>query len=81
MDEHSAYVPMPVSENKRQRKQRHKYTFEEDTSIVAQTVINMVLTTDNPHPFIVALLEGYAQRVRTLYTLPEMPDREKPHRS
>jgi hypothetical protein len=68
-----------VSEHKRPHNQRQQYTFEEDTSIVAQTVINVVLTTDNPHPFIVALLEGYAQRVRTMYAQPEMPDIKKSH--
>lgn len=63
-----------MSEHKKPRKRRQQYTFEEDTSIVAQTVINIVLTTDHPHPFIVALLEGYAQRVRTMCALPEPPD-------
>lgn len=60
-----------MSEHKKLRKRRQQYTFEEDTSIVAQSVMNIVLTTENPHPFIVALLEGYAQRVRTMYALPE----------
>lgn len=54
----------------KKRGARPQYTFEEDTAIVAQTVINIVNTTTtgtNPHPFIVALLEGYAQRVRTVH--------------
>jgi hypothetical protein len=68
-----------VNEQKKQRKQRKQYTFEEDTSIVAQAVINIVDTSIiDPHPLIIALLEGYAQRVRTLYPLPETPDGKKP---
>jgi hypothetical protein len=58
----------------KKRGARPQYTFEEDTGVVAQTVINIVNTTTtgtNPHPFIVALLEGYAKRVKTQYTLPE----------
>jgi hypothetical protein len=68
-----------VSEKKRLHKRRKQYTFEEDTALVAQTIINIVETsTIDPHPVIVALLESSAQRIRTLYTLPAMPDSEKP---
>jgi hypothetical protein len=64
-----------MSEKKRPRTQEKlQYTFEEDTAIVAQTVMNIARTTENPHPFLVALLEGYAQRIRTMYALPETPD-------
>jgi hypothetical protein len=41
-------------------KKREQYTLEEDTSIVARTIINVVLSTRqdvDPHAFVVALLE------------------------
>jgi len=62
-----------MGEKKSLRKPRKEYTFEEDTAIVARTIINIVDTsTIDSHPLIVALLEGYAQRVRTLYA--QTPD-------
>lgn len=65
-----------MSEQKRPRKPRKQYTFEENTAIVARTIINIVDTsTIDPHPLIVALLENYAHRVRTMY--PDMPDVDK----
>lgn len=58
-----------MSEQKKQREQKKQYTFEEDTAIVAQTIINIVDTSIvDPHAFIIALLEGYAERIRTMYT-------------
>lgn len=53
------------------RRRKKQYTFAEDTHIVAQTMVNVVISTRegvDPVPFIEALLEGYAERVRTIYT-------------
>ncbi|MHB8596695.1 MAG: hypothetical protein ACYDER_07785 [Ktedonobacteraceae bacterium] len=45
------------------------YSFEEETSIVARSVINVVQSSRiDPHPLVVALLEGYARRIRELPT-------------
>ena len=46
------------------------YSEEEDTTITAQAVVNIVRSTQqgvDPVPFVAALLEGFAERVRTLY--------------
>ena len=63
------------------RRRKKQYTFAEDTHIVAQTVVNIVLSTRedvDPVPLVVALLEGYAERVRTVHasmdpTVPTLP--------
>ncbi len=69
-----------MNEQEKPHKRRKHYTLEEDTAIVARTVINIVDTsTIDPHPLIVALLEGYAGRIRTLYTEPTRPGRGTPH--
>jgi hypothetical protein len=65
-------VHMSKRESSR-RRGKQRYTFAEDTQIVAQTIINVVLSTRedvDPVPFVAALLEGYAHRVR------EMSDEE-----
>ncbi len=76
------------------RRRKKQYTFAEDTQIVAQTVVNIVISTRedvDPMPFVEALLEGYAERVRTIHasaapavpTLPPAipdPDPERPVR-
>lgn len=39
------------------------YSFEEETSIVARSIINVVQSSRiDPHPLVVALLEGYARQ-------------------
>jgi hypothetical protein len=47
-------------------------------SLLPSTKLGNALSVDtsivDPHPFIIALLEGYTQRVKTLYTLPEIPN-------
>lgn len=53
------------------RRRKKQYTFAEDTHNVAQTMVNVVISTRedvDPVPFIEAFLEGYAERVRTIYT-------------
>lgn len=60
------------------RRRKKQYTFAEDTQIVAQTVVNIVISTRedvDPVPFVVALLEGYAERVRTIHAsaVPAVP--------
>lgn len=60
------------------RRRKKQSTEAEDTHIVAQTVVNIVTSTRedvDPVPFVVALLEGYAERVRTIYasTVPAVP--------
>lgn len=63
-------------------KQKTAYTLEEDTLITAQSAVNIVRSTRqgvDPVPFVAALLEGYAQRVRTLYAKPEQ-DRKRGQR-
>ena len=45
------------------------YSFEEETSIVARSMLNVVQSSRiDPHPLVVALLEGYARRIRELPT-------------
>jgi hypothetical protein len=64
--EHSqqrSQVRKPQSPARRQ----HPYSFEEETSIVARSIINVVQSSRiDPHPLVVALLEGYARRIREL---------------
>jgi hypothetical protein len=60
------------------RRRKKRYSFEEDTHIVAQTAFYLVLSTRedvDPVPFIEAILEGYAERVRTVHAsvAPVMP--------
>lgn len=60
------------------RRRKKQYTFEEDTHIVAQTAFYLVLSTRedvDPVPFIEAILQGYAERVRTVHasTAPVVP--------
>lgn len=63
------------------RRRKKQSTFAEDTHIVAQTVVNIVISTGedvDPVPLVVALLEGYAERVRTIHAsaapaLPMLP--------
>lgn len=62
------------------RRRKKQSTEAEDTQIVAQTIVNVVISTRedvDPVPFVVALLEGYAERVRTIYTrsTPVVPTR------
>lgn len=52
------------------RRRKKQYSFAEDTQIVAQTIVNVVISTRedvDPVPFVEALLEGYAERVRTIH--------------
>ena len=45
------------------------YSFEEETSIVARSILNVVQSSRiDPHPLVVALLEGYVRRIRELPT-------------
>jgi len=48
-------------------RRKYPYPFEEETSIVARSIINVVQSSRiDPHPLVVALLEGYARRIREL---------------
>lgn len=52
------------------RRRKKQYSFAVDTHIVAQTIVNVVISTRedvDPVPFVEALLEGYAERVRTIH--------------
>ncbi len=50
-------------------RRKSPYSFEEETSIVAQSIINVVQSSRiDAHPLVVALLEGYARRIRELPT-------------
>jgi hypothetical protein len=48
-------------------RRKYPYSFGEETSIVARSIINVVQSSRiDLHPLVVALLEGYARRIREL---------------
>ncbi len=53
-----------MSEHKQQRRRRQRYTFKDDTVQTARAIILLARTRPDAEPFIIDLLEGYAERAR-----------------
>ena len=66
------------------RKPKKEYTLQEDTMITARALVNIVLSTRedlDPIIFVAPLLEAYAQRVQTKYSVgPTQPVPSRPRR-